>query len=108
MITASLKNKHRKINVQGWTGFYIKFLFVCLWQLNITFMKHVIKVECEILVTLFLFYRTGKGTEFFSGRNQSNTCGKSKFFNFSKLHVIKKMGYQRRKKCHKYADIILL
>lgn len=54
----------------------------------------------------FSFCRTGKGTEFFSGWNQSNTCGKSKFFNFSKLHVIKKMGYQRRKKCYKYAKII--
>lgn len=69
---------------------------------------YVIKLQYEILVTPFLFYRTGKGTEFFSGWNQSNTCGKSKFFNFSKLHVIKKMGYQRRKKCYKYAEIILL
>lgn len=28
---------------------------------------YVIKLQYEILVTPFLFYRTGKGTEFFSG-----------------------------------------
>lgn len=57
----------KHIKIKAGLGLTIKFLSFFVWQLNITFMKRAIKVECEILVTLFLFYRTGKGTEFFSG-----------------------------------------
>lgn len=60
--------KHIKINAQGWTGFYYKIpFFFCVAVEHYFYETYVIKVVCEILVTLFLFYRTGKGTEFFSG-----------------------------------------